>query len=95
MIVDIPEYLDSKESVLSVVNEGCLHVAWKLRNGKILVVEYIPYNNPHTSVCIYENYEEYVEAISDVDWIVFGIEETKDLEDPEEIKKVLLDLISN
>lgn len=50
--------------------DGYLHMSWKLLDGKVLSFEFMPENYPAGSYIVWENQQEYLEAIEDVSWIM-------------------------
>ncbi|NYE57202.1 hypothetical protein [Carboxydothermus ferrireducens] len=74
-------YLNPKDAFVAVeYNDDYnmrFHYAWELKDGKILVAEYISENYPSFSIFTFDSLEEYLEAIEGVDWII----ENVDLED--------------
>lgn len=68
----IPSYLDEKYLdcllVIRTPEENNIHASWDV-DGRIIVFEDIPNNWPSTSLSVFEDKEEYLEAIRGVSWI--------------------------
>jgi hypothetical protein len=59
------------------------HLSVRLEDGKILVLEYLPSNDPAWCFYLEENMEDYYESIRKVEWIMEEIskEEKETIED--------------
>ena len=68
--VQIPGLLTNREGLLYCRNtEDAIHQSWQLADGKVIVFESIPINYPSNALIVYENIDEYIESIREVDWI--------------------------
>jgi len=77
--VVLDEFKDSKSALVCVCCEEGIHVSWMLEDGKIISFEFVYANYPPASFCVWEDLEEYLEAIQDVDWIINNIDENSPL----------------
>ena len=70
MILKSDLCIDEKSALLFIVEpeEDKVHISWKV-DGQIISFERIPINYPSSSLMITENFDEYLNAIRDVDWI--------------------------
>jgi hypothetical protein len=68
--ISMPGFLDSRDCILQVhtFNDN-IHQSWTLSDGKVISFENIPENYPSGSLCIWDSMDDYIDAISDVDWL--------------------------
>lgn len=46
-----------------------IHSAWQLSTGSVLLYEYTSCNRPPSSICLFDNLANYLEACEEVSWI--------------------------
>lgn len=82
--IQIPTYMDDKSCLLHVhtTDSDMIHQSWLLDGDRVICYEYIPQNYPSGSMCVWDHFDDYVNAIADVYW----------LNDPEYILNVSEDL---
>jgi len=73
MGICIPSCLDEKDADIAVYDEPRLHLAWGI-GDKVLVAEWIPKNWPGFILVVFDSWQEYYNAIRDVDWIMRNLE---------------------
>lgn len=57
------------EYMLNDKKVKCIHTAWKLESGTIVVYEYMSSSVPPSSICFFEKIEDYIEACEEVSWL--------------------------
>jgi len=70
MILNSDLCIDEKSALLFIVEpeEDKVHISWEV-DGQIIFFERIPINYPSSSLMISENFNEYLNAIWEVNWI--------------------------
>ena len=70
MILKSDLCIEEKSALLFIVEpeENKVHISWEV-NGQIIFFERIPINYPSSSLMITENFNEYLNAIREVNWI--------------------------
>ena len=70
MILKSDLCIDEKSALLFIVEpeEDKIHISWEV-DGQIIFFERIPINYPSSSLIVTENFDEYLDAIREVDWI--------------------------
>jgi len=64
--VSIPEYLDSKRAMVFLAKQESSSWWFELPDGKIMVVDHIPYNWPQMTIAFYKNKEKALKRIKEM-----------------------------
>ena len=85
--------LSCKESMVDVDIDGDRHTSFNLSNGEILVIESIPSNYPNLELIVFSTLDDYIDAISKVDWVCIGIDSSCEGKNVSDIKSILREAI--
>lgn len=89
LIVKMRNFYSADLSLVDIETEDDnKHSSVRLEDGKILVFEYLPLNDPNWWFYIEENIEDYYASIQKVEWIMKGITE----EEKERIEDIIEDI---
>ena len=60
MLVELPEYFDSKSADVILIQEGEAGTAWwfELDGGKVLTIDYLSFNIPQLEVHFFDSIED-------------------------------------
>ncbi|GGA80132.1 hypothetical protein [Ornithinibacillus halotolerans] len=69
--VNLSKYMDEKTGLLTVRewDNSKIHQSWKINEGRIIVFESNLEDFPANALLLFEDIDEYIEAIKDVRWI--------------------------
>lgn len=69
--ITMPKYMDEKVSLLHVrsYDNSTLHQSWKTNDGRIIAFESNQEDYPANALIIFDDINEYVETIRNVEWM--------------------------
>ena len=72
MLIDVETYLDEKRALLDIEKSeiGKVHRSVPTNGDEIIAYEEIAENDPSWAILVFDDAEEYLEEIRNVDWIM-------------------------